>query len=131
MIFQPFTDKTLELAVATIITAPAAVHAAVDGISNADTPEWVGSLTQISAFGLVAWIVWYMFSKWLPQMQANQVEQLNAQRDAHVEAMKELAGAHRAAIESMTLSFTDNLKQQRVDLLAMRAYCKAATPNHD
>lgn len=131
MIFQPLTDKTLELAVATIVTAPAVVHAVVDGIGNADTPEWVGSLTQISAFGLVAWIVWYMFSKWLPQMQQNQVAQLEAQRDAHVEAMKELASAHRAAIESMTIGFSDNLKQQRTDLLAMRTYCKAATPNHD
>lgn len=130
MDYHTTNNPIVQVVTAAILGIPAITHAVLAEASVTDF-EWVGSITQISAFGLVAWIVWYMFSSWLPRIQDDQAKQLDAQREAHVEAMHELATSHCEAITKMTEAFSENLKQQRVDLLAMRAYCKAATPNHD
>ena len=119
-----FSDRATEIAATAILAVPAIVHAVVDGVGGANTPDWVGSITQISAFGLVAWIVYFMFTTWLPNIQANHSSQLDAQREAHVEAMKTIADAHATAVSAMTAAFQESLKAQRADLLAQRV-CKA------
>lgn len=116
-------DPFVTAAVAAILGLPAAAHAIFSEM-GATTPEWVGGLTQVSAFGLVAWIVFYMFSKWLPAIQSEHASQLEAQRNSHTEAMRTIAEAHAAAVQKMAESFTDNLKAQRADLLALRV-CRA------
>ncbi len=117
-------DRIPELVSAAILGIPAAIHAIIAEAGVA-TPEWVGSLTQVSAFGLVAWIVFYMFSKWLPAIQAEHAAQLTAQREAHAAAMDTIATAHKEAIEAMTSTFATALKDQRADLTALRI-CRAA-----
>lgn len=42
----------------------------------------------------------------------------------YAEAMRTIAEAHAAAVQKMAESFTDNLKAQRADLLALRV-CRA------
>jgi len=113
-------DRTIEIATMLILAIPMVVHAAVDGVAGAQTPDWVGSITQISAFGLVAWIVYFMFTTWLPNIQSNHSAQLDAQREAHVEAMKTIADAHSTAVSAMTKAFQESLLSQRADLLALR-----------
>ena len=94
------------------------------------TADYVGTITQVSAFGLVAWIVYYMFTKWLPSIQAAHAAQMAEQRDGHVIAMQALAESHTTAIRTvadaaalatnnMTKAFTESLTQQRVDLVAL------------
>lgn len=107
-----------------IIAFPAAVRVLLAELPKTDAEGLVGSITQISAFGLVAWIVYYMFTKWLPAIQAEHNSQLTAQRDAHNSAMEALAEAHAKAIDKIADSFTDSIKTQRVDLLA-RGMCRA------
>lgn len=127
-----------ELATAAIVGVPAIMHAFF-AEAGAQAPEWMGSVTQISAFGLVAWIVYYMFTAWLPKIQAANDAQLAAQReahtvamatiaDAHASAIKEMTQAHASAITQTTASFSENLKTQRADLLAIRAVCRVGEP---
>ena len=101
---------------ALIVGAPAIIHAVIAEI-GIPTPEWVGSLTQVSAFGLVAWIVFFMFTKWLPSLQAAAAEQLKEQREAHTVALQAIADAHRQAVTVLTAQFGDSLQTQRRDLL--------------
>ena len=123
-------DTTTQIAVAAILGIPAGIHAVIAEV-GVTAPDWIGSVTQISAFGLVAWIVFFMFTKWLPAIQAEHAVQLAEQRTSHALAAKTLADAHAAAIakmsdsnavtmEKLSLAFTENLKQQRADLLALR-----------
>ena len=120
-----------------ILALPATIRLLV-AESGLPTPEWVGSLTQVSAFGLVAWIVYYMFTKWLPNIQAAHAGQMAEQRNAHMEAIKLIAEAHASATQcaskahsdavlSMTQAFKESLQSQRVDLLAVRTTCRAPT----
>jgi hypothetical protein len=110
-----------------IVGAPAIVHAVVAEV-GIPTPDWVGSLTQVSAFGLVAWIVFFMFTKWLPSLQAAAAEQLKEQRDAHTIALQAIADAHKQAITVLTSQFGESLKSQRQDLLEiMEARSDAGT----
>ena len=129
----------LENSVCLILGVPAAAHWLIAEMPGPTVlPDWIGSATQISAFGLVAWIVYYMFSKWLPAIQGAHSDQLAAQREAHTAAMEgiadahkiamqSIAEAHKAAVEKMTMDFKDCLSVQRADLLAIRAICKAET----
>ena len=119
------TDRTPELATALILGVPAAVHAVIAEVTGTEAPDWIGSVTQISAFGLVAWIVYYMFTQWLPDIQAAHAKQLDAQREAHTAAMQTIAEAHSTAVAGMTEAFKDSLQSQRADLLAIRAVCRA------
>lgn len=112
-----------------IVAFPAALRALLAEIPGVtEAPVWVGSITQISAFGLVAWIVYYMFTKWLPAIQAEHATQLEAQREAHKQTIEAMATSHSTAINRMTAAFEESLKTQRVDLLAIRAICRAAEP---
>ncbi len=99
-----------------IVGAPVIIHAVVAEV-GIPTPDWVGSLTQVSAFGLVAWIVFFMFTKWLPSLQAAAAQQLKEQRDAHTMALQAIADAHKQAITVLTSQFGDSLQSQRKDLL--------------
>lgn len=106
-----------------ILGFPAVIRATLGAIEGAPTPEWLGSATQISAFGLVAWIVYYVLSTWIPKMQDQSAQQLAAQRDAHRDAMNELAKAHSQAVDKIATSFQDSIKTQRLDLLALKGVC--------
>jgi hypothetical protein len=117
-------DRIPEAASLLILAIPAALHAIVAEAGVVPAPDWMGSVTQISAFGLVAWIVYYMFTSWLPKIQAANDAQLAAQREAHTVAMATIADAHASAIKEMTIAFSDSLKTQRADLLAIRAVCR-------
>lgn len=120
---------------AAILGMPAALHLVIAD-AGVNTPEWVGSITQVSAFGLVAWIVFFMFTRWLPNIQAAHAGQMAEQRTAHMEAVKLIAEAHAEAVQAaskshseavlaMTNAFKESLQSQRVDLLAIRAVCRA------
>lgn len=122
-------------AAATILALPAGLRVIV-AESGIPTPDWVGSLTQVSAFGLVAWIVFFMFTKWLPNIQQAHASQMAEQRTAHMESVRLLAESHATAVTSatkahseavtaMTSAFKESLQAQRVDLLAIRAVCRA------
>lgn len=104
-----------------IMGIPAGVHAFVAQATtpSAPMPEWLGKVTEISAFGLVAWIVYFMFTKWLPALQLTHSTELEAQRKAHTEATKTLADAHAAAVMSLAKAFAESLQYQRTDLLAL------------
>ena len=117
-------EKMHELAALAIISIPAVLHAIVAEVTGVVMPEWIGSLTQVSAFGLVAWIVYYMFSTWLPNIQKAHTEQMCQQRDAHVEAMRAMASNHAQAIERITAAYSETLKTQRADLLALKFSCR-------
>lgn len=130
-----FFDHLPAWASAAILAMPAAVHAVL-AESGLATPDWVGSVTQVSAFGLVAWIVFFMFTRWLPNIQAAHASQMAEQRTAHMEAVKLIAEAHAEAVQAaskshseavlaMTNAFKESLQSQRVDLLAIRAVCRA------
>lgn len=111
---------------ATILAIPALAHAIVAEVTGTEMPAWIGSVSQISAFGLVAWIVFHMFSTWLPKQQEEHARQLKDQRDAHAIATDTIAKAHAAAITANADAFKEALKQQRVDLLALRFTCHAS-----
>ena len=115
---NPLFERLPEAAAAAILALPAAVHAIVANLDNA-TPEWVGSLTQVSAFGLVAWIVFFMFRNWLPAIQAANAQQLKEQREDHTSSMQAMASAHAQAITTLANTFSESLKTQRSDLLAL------------
>ncbi len=113
---NPLFERLPEAASASILALPAVVHAVIANLDIA-TPDWVGSLTQVSAFGLVAWIVFFMFTKWLPSLQAAAAEQLKEQREAHTVALQAIAEAHKQAITVLTSQFGESLQSQRKDLL--------------
>ena len=115
---NPLFERLPEAAAAAILALPAAVHAIVANLDIA-TPEWVGSLTQVSAFGLVAWIVFFMFRHWLPAIQAANAQQLKEQREDHTSSMQAMASAHAQAITTLANTFSESLKTQRSDLLAL------------
>lgn len=111
-------ERLPEIVSAAILGVPAAIHALI-AESGVSTPEWIGSLTQVSAFGLVAWIVFYMFQKWLPAIQSEHTAQLIAQRDAHAKSMDTIAIAHKEAIKQLADTFAAALKEQRADLISL------------
>lgn len=115
---------------ATILAVPAIDHAIMAEI-GAEAPAWIGSVSQISAFGLVAWIVFHMFSTWLPKQQEEHARQLKDQRDAHAVATDTIAKAHAAAVTATSDAFKEALRQQRVDLLALRFTCHASPVNQE
>ncbi len=115
---NPLFERLPEAAAAAILALPAAVHAIVANLDIA-TPEWVGSLTQVSAFGLVAWIVFFMFRNWLPAIQAANAQLLKEQREDHTSSMQAMASAHAQAITTLANTFSESLKTQRSDLLAL------------
>lgn len=107
-----------EAAAILILGIPAGVNAFVSD-APIPMPEWVGNASQISAFGLVAWIVYYMFSRWLPEIQKQHAQQVKEQLEAHTKTIETLAAGHRDALAQMTKTFSDNLNQQRGDLLIL------------
>ena len=121
---NPLFERLPEAAAAAILALPAAVHAIVANLDIA-TPEWVGSLTQVSAFGLVAWIVFFMFRNWLPAIQAANAQQLKEQREDHTSSMQAMASAHAQAITTLANTFSESLKTQRSDLLALANHAHA------
>ena len=123
-------EHTPAAVAATILALPAAVHAVLAEAEVA-APAWLGSITQISAFGLVAWIVFHMFSTWLPKQQEEHARQLKDQRDAHAVATDTIAKAHTAAMLATSDAFKEALSQQRKDLLALRFTCHASPVNQE
>lgn len=115
---NPIFDRLPEAATGAILGLPAVVHAIIAETGIA-TPEWVGSITQVSAFGLVAWIVFFMFTRWLPSLQAASAQQLKEQREAHTMALQAIADAHKQAVQTLASTFEASLKSQRTDLLAI------------
>lgn len=111
-----------------ILGIPAVTHAIL-AEAGAEVPAWIGSASQISAFGLVAWIVFHMFSTWLPKQQEEHARQLKDQRDAHAIATDTIAKAHAAAMTATSDAFKEALQQQRADLLALRFVCHSAPIN--
>ena len=118
------------LAAASIIAIPAFFKILIAEISQTVEPSWIGSITQISAFGLVAWIVFFMFTKWLPSMQESAALQLKEQRDAHVaamtkvsdahaKAMQDVSDSHKDAVTHLTSAFENVMQTQRNDLIAL------------
>jgi len=118
------SDRGAEIASTAILAIPALDHAIMAEI-GAEAPAWVGSVSQISAFGLVAWIVFHMFSTWLPKQQEEHARQLKDQRDAHAIATDTIAKAHADAMTATSEAFKSALQQQRQDLLALRFACHA------
>lgn len=112
-------DNSIPQAASVLIMGiPALAHSMLADVTT-QSPEWVGSITQISAFGLVAWIVYYMFTKWLPAIQSAHAEQMKEQRDAQSAATRIIADAHANAVSAMTTAFSESLKSQRADLLQL------------
>ena len=118
-------DHTPEIAATAILAIPTTVHAIL-AEAGAEVPAWIGSASQISAFGLVAWIVFHMFSTWLPKQQEEHARQLKDQRDAYAITTDTIAKAHAAAMSATSDAFKEALMQQRKDLLALRFTCQAA-----
>lgn len=118
-------DHTPAIVSGAILGIPALVHGVI-AESGVQAPAWLGSLTQISAFGLVAWIVFHMFSTWLPKQQEEHARQLKDQRDAHALATDTIAKAHAEAMKEISTAFKESLQQQRQDLLALRFVCHSA-----
>ena len=106
-----------ESAALTILGIPAVANAVAE--APIPLPEWVGNASQISAFGLVAWIVYYMFSKWLPELQRQHALQVKEQMESHSKTIEALALGHREAMTTMAKTFSDNLNTQRGDLLIL------------
>lgn len=123
-------DHIPAVASAAILAIPATFHAIL-AEAGAEVPAWIGSASQISAFGLVAWIVFHMFSTWLPKQQEEHARQLKDQRDAHTLATDTIAKSHVAAMTASSEAFKDALKQQRLDLLALRFTCHASPVNKE
>lgn len=119
------SERAPEMATGAILAIPATVHAIL-AEAGAEVPAWIGSASQISAFGLVAWIVFHMFSTWLPKQQEEHARQLKDQRDAHAIATETIAKAHADAITATSDAFKAALQQQRTDLLALRFVCQAS-----
>lgn len=119
-----------ETAATAILAIPALVHVILAEVGT-EAPAWIGSASQISAFGLVAWIVFHTFSTWLPKQQEEHARQLKDQRDAHVIATDTIAKAHVAAMTATSDAFKEALQQQRADLLALRFVCHSAPINKE
>ena len=115
---NPIFERLPEAATTAILGLPAVARVIVANMEIAK-PEWVGSLTQVSAFGLVAWIVFFMFRNWLPAIQAANAQQLKEQREDHTSSMQAMASAHAQAITTLANTFSESLKTQRSDLLAL------------
>jgi hypothetical protein len=121
---QVIMDHIPAVVSSAILAIPAVAHTLV-AEAGIESPAWLGSVTQISAFGLVAWIVFHMFSTWLPKQQEEHAKQLADQRDVHTVATETIARAHVDAMKSASDSFKEALHQQRQDLLALRFVCQA------
>lgn len=101
-----------EAAAILILGVPALVNALIAD-ANVPMPEWVGNASQISAFGLVAWIVYFTLSKWLPDLQTKHSEHIKSMAEQHNEQMRSQRDAHVQMMEQVTTTYSENLKDQR------------------
>lgn len=67
-----------------------------------EAPGWMGSAMQFGALGIVAWIVYYVFSKGLPEMNKRHADEMTIQRDSHARESAALRETHTAAVIALT-----------------------------
>ena len=104
------THGVPEISALLILGIPAVINAVV---ADAPMPEWIGNASQVSAFGLVAWIVYFTLSKWLPDLQTKHSEHLKDMQAQHSEQMKNQREAHVAMMQQVTNTYSETLKDQR------------------
>lgn len=102
--------------------------------------DWFSFLPQTGALVIVAWIVHYIFSVGMPDLNDRHGKEMASQREAHERLMtaqlathervtKEQRDAHIREMEGARLNFLDAIKDQREAFRAVLAEERAQLDN--
>lgn len=80
--------------------------------------EWIRTVVNFGSFGLVAWLVYYVFKTLLPKITADFTAQLEAQRNSFATTLDKVNDQHRTLMKEQRDEFRAELAQQRADFKA-------------
>jgi F0F1-type ATP synthase membrane subunit b/b' len=80
--------------------------------------EWLKLIVNLGAFGLVSWLVYYVFKTMLPKITADFTAQLEAQRKSFGTTLDKVNERHHTLMREQRNEFRAELAQQRADFKA-------------
>jgi hypothetical protein len=63
-------------------------------VANVTEPGWVSNASQLSALGVLAWSVWYLLTRTIPEQQRVFRQSLTAVQDSHNRVLQEVTERH-------------------------------------